>query len=219
MAGDAPAQRGGSQSGRIVDPAAIERGMRGHDGRFGRRGRRLPHFHVNDMAAGRFDARGGRHHIHHHERRNVASPRCRQQAPGTVSQCRFKHQYLLFELAPQTSRIPRFGRAYRVSALPPIIKDCSMPLRPALRQKPSKFAAVSIAIALALTPALAPLSASAEEKEKGPALLRDTETEQLLRDYTRPILRVAGLEKQNIKVTIINDPPLTPSSPTAIAFS
>ncbi len=81
-----------------------------------------------------------------------------------------------------------------------------MPLRPALRQKPSKFAAVTTAIALALTPALAPLSASAEEKEKGPALLRDTETEQLLRDYTRPILRVAGLEKQNIKVTIINDP-------------
>lgn len=40
---------------------------------------------------------------------------------------------------------------------------------------------------------------------KGPALLRDTETEQLLRDYTRPILRVAGLEKQNIQVVIIND--------------
>ena len=36
-------------------------------------------------------------------------------------------------------------------------------------------------------------------------MLRDTETEQLLRDYTRPILRVAGLEKQNIQVVIIND--------------
>ena len=77
-----------------------------------------------------------------------------------------------------------------------------MPLRPALRHKPSNLTAVTVAIALAL----APLSAFAEEKEKGPALLRDTETEQLLRDYTRPILRVAGLEKQNIKVTIINDP-------------
>ena len=71
-----------------------------------------------------------------------------------------------------------------------------------LRRKPSNLTAVTVAIALAL----APLSAFAEEKEKGPALLRDTETEQLLRDYTRPILRVAGLEKQNIKVTIINDP-------------
>ena len=77
-----------------------------------------------------------------------------------------------------------------------------MPLRPALSRKPSNLTAVTVAIALAL----APLSAFAEEKEKGPALLRDTETEQLLRDYTRPILRVAGLEKQNIKVTIINDP-------------
>ena len=36
-------------------------------------------------------------------------------------------------------------------------------------------------------------------------LIRDTETEQLLRDYTRPILRVAGLSKQNIRVVIIND--------------
>src|ERR1700691_5868038 len=134
--------------------------MRGHDRRFGRRGRRLPYFHVDDMAAGRFNARGGRHHIHHHERRNVASPRCRQQALGTVSQCRFKHRYLLFELAPQTSRIPRFVRAYRVSAPPPIIKDCSMLLRLALRKKTSKLTAATAAIALAL----APMPALAEEK-------------------------------------------------------
>jgi predicted Zn-dependent protease len=80
-----------------------------------------------------------------------------------------------------------------------------MPLRPALRHKPSKLTAITASIALALAPALAPLSAFAEEKEKGPSLLRDTETEQLLRDYTRPVLRVAGLEKQNIQVTIIND--------------
>jgi predicted Zn-dependent protease len=76
-----------------------------------------------------------------------------------------------------------------------------MLLRLALRQKPSKLTAITAAIALAL----APLSAFAEDTEKGPSLLRDTETEQLLRDYTRPILRVAGLEKQNIQVTIIND--------------
>jgi len=36
-------------------------------------------------------------------------------------------------------------------------------------------------------------------------IIRDTEIEQLLRDYVRPILRVAGLSKQNIKVVIIND--------------
>jgi predicted Zn-dependent protease len=75
-----------------------------------------------------------------------------------------------------------------------------MLLRMALRKKTSKLTAISVAIALALAP-----SALAQEKEKGPAILRDTETEQLLRDYTRPILRAAGLEKQNIQVTIINE--------------
>lgn len=45
----------------------------------------------------------------------------------------------------------------------------------------------------------------AQSKNAGPPLLRDAETEQLLRDYTRPILRAAGLEKQNIQVVIIND--------------
>lgn len=59
-----------------------------------------------------------------------------------------------------------------------------------------KFTAVLAAIALAV----GPIPARAE----GLPILRDTETEQLLRDYTRPILRVAGLEKQNIQVVIIN---------------
>lgn len=62
-----------------------------------------------------------------------------------------------------------------------------------------------IAVALAVTMAWIPAAASAQEN-KGPKLLRDTEIEQLLREYTRPILRAAGLEKQNIQVVIINDP-------------
>jgi len=36
-------------------------------------------------------------------------------------------------------------------------------------------------------------------------MIRDAEIEQLLRDYTTPILRVAGLSQQNIQVVIIND--------------
>jgi len=35
-------------------------------------------------------------------------------------------------------------------------------------------------------------------------VLRDAETEELLRDYTRPILKAAGLAQQNIEVVIIN---------------
>ena len=62
-----------------------------------------------------------------------------------------------------------------------------------------------IASAVALAMMVAPLGARAQEAGKGPPLLRDTEIEALLRDYTRPILRTAGLEKQNIQIAIIND--------------
>jgi len=76
------------------------------------------------------------------------------------------------------------------------------PFRPARRRQVTG----PIALVTALALALAPLSARAQQKEnQGPNVLRDTETEQLLRDYTRPILRVAGLEKQNIQIVIIND--------------
>jgi predicted Zn-dependent protease len=61
-----------------------------------------------------------------------------------------------------------------------------------------------IAAATAIALVAAPTAAFAQEEKF--AILRDTETEQLLRDYTKPILRVAGLERQNIQVTIINQP-------------
>lgn len=61
-----------------------------------------------------------------------------------------------------------------------------------------------LACIVAATLALPPLPAKAQGP--GPRLLRDTEIEQLLRDYTRPLLRTAGLEKHNIQVAIINDP-------------
>jgi predicted Zn-dependent protease len=74
-----------------------------------------------------------------------------------------------------------------------------MLLRIALRKKPLKLTALMTVAALAV----APMAAVAQES-KGPPVLRDTETEQLLREYTRPILRAAGLEKQNIQMVIIN---------------
>ncbi len=77
-----------------------------------------------------------------------------------------------------------------------------MLLRLALRKRTSGLVAAVIAAALVVAPVAPDLAA---EQGKGPPILRDTESEQLLRDYTRPILRVAGLEKQNINVVIIND--------------
>lgn len=81
-----------------------------------------------------------------------------------------------------------------------MINDHSQQTRAASRRKIFRLTAAVTAAALAI----APISAAAQQN-RGPALLRDAEIEQLLRDYTRPILRAAGLEKQNIQVVIIND--------------
>ncbi|CUT09670.1 Bll4295 protein [Bradyrhizobium sp.] len=70
----------------------------------------------------------------------------------------------------------------------------------ALRKKATALTSLVAAAAIALTP-----FSAANAQAKGPPILRDTETEQLLREYTRPILRVAGLEKQNIQMVIINE--------------
>jgi predicted Zn-dependent protease len=75
-----------------------------------------------------------------------------------------------------------------------------MPLCTAPRNITSKLTALMTAAALAVTPV-----SSALAQAKGPPVIRDTEAEQLLREYTRPILRAAGLEKQNIQIVIINE--------------
>jgi predicted Zn-dependent protease len=76
-----------------------------------------------------------------------------------------------------------------------------MLLRMAPRKKTSRLTAVATAVALAV----APVAPALAQQEKGPPTIRDTEAEQLLREYTRPILRAAGLEKQNIQIVILND--------------
>jgi predicted Zn-dependent protease len=49
------------------------------------------------------------------------------------------------------------------------------------------------------------VSSPPAQAQKGPPIIRDAEIEQLLKEYTQPILRVAGLTQQNIQVVIIND--------------
>src|SRR3984885_11228994 len=101
-------------------------------------------------------------------------------------------------MLPQTSRIPRFFGAYFMPKPSPVVRDC--PMRMAPGQKMPKPTALAVAAVLAATP----ISALAQP-EKGLPALRDAEAEQLLRDYTRPVLRAAGLEKQNVQIVIIND--------------
>jgi predicted Zn-dependent protease len=70
-------------------------------------------------------------------------------------------------------------------------------------------AAPAIAIATALAVAASSLGAAgpaqAQGAKRGLPVIRDTEIEQLLRDYARPVLHAAGLAKQNVKVVVIND--------------
>ena len=63
------------------------------------------------------------------------------------------------------------------------------------------------AFALVMTPtvAVAPTPARAQSVPPGLPIIRDAEIEQLLREYSQPILRAAGLAQQNVQVTIIND--------------
>jgi predicted Zn-dependent protease len=60
--------------------------------------------------------------------------------------------------------------------------------------------AVAASVALSSVPARAQTGTNA-----GIPMIRDAEIEQLLRDYAKPILRVAGLTDQNIHVVVIND--------------
>jgi predicted Zn-dependent protease len=69
--------------------------------------------------------------------------------------------------------------------------------RPAIRAVAALTAA---ALGFASFPARAQTGANA-----GIPMIRDAEIEQLLRDYTTPIFRVAGLSDQNIHVVIIED--------------
>lgn len=90
--------------------------------------------------------------------------------------------------------------------------DASLPPVPSVARRPAagRGSVRSVARrATVLVTAAALLCASWPARAQqggGPPVLRDAETEQLLRDYTRPILRAAGLEKQNIQIVIINDP-------------
>jgi predicted Zn-dependent protease len=77
---------------------------------------------------------------------------------------------------------------------------CSRP-----RRRPLLRGAIAMMTAVAMAAANLTAAAPARAQDHGLPLIRDAETEQLLRDYTRPLLKVAGLGQRNIRVVIIND--------------
>src|SRR6266849_5338848 len=71
-----------------------------------------------------------------------------------------------------------------------------------IRARPATPAARAVALVTAA--ALAGASAPARAQGAGP-IVRDAEIEQLLKEYTQPLLKAAGLAQQNVQAVIIND--------------
>jgi len=78
---------------------------------------------------------------------------------------------------------------------------------PPSKARRARPASRAVTFATAAAVALGSIPARAQESPPAPGIpiIRDAEIEQLLRDYTKPILKVAGLSDQNIHVVIIND--------------
>ncbi len=58
---------------------------------------------------------------------------------------------------------------------------------------------------LTATLAVAPAAAQTPPPSAGPRIVRDAETEQLLRDYALPIFRAAGINAKASKIILVND--------------
>ncbi len=81
-------------------------------------------------------------------------------------------------------------------------------VRPIRQRRPTPAArACALLTAVAVAAAAAPVGkARAQARGQGGLpLIRDAEIEQLLRDYSQPILRAAGLAQHNVTIIIIND--------------
>jgi predicted Zn-dependent protease len=78
--------------------------------------------------------------------------------------------------------------------------------KPPSKMRPGRPASRAVALTAAAAVALGSLPARAQTgSTAGIPMIRDAETEQLLRDYTLPILRAAGLAQQNVQVVVINE--------------
>jgi predicted Zn-dependent protease len=73
------------------------------------------------------------------------------------------------------------------------------------RLRPRTLASRAVVALTAASMVAASPPTRAQEVMRGLPIIRDAEIEQLLKDYTAPILKVAGLSHQNIQIVIIND--------------
>ncbi|HZO48142.1 MAG TPA: M48 family metalloprotease [Xanthobacteraceae bacterium] len=80
----------------------------------------------------------------------------------------------------------------------------AQPTTAARRKGPSRPVAVAVSFAIAASHWLAAATPAHAQRGGGPPIVRDAEIEQLLREYTQPLLKAAGLAQQNVQVVIIN---------------
>jgi predicted Zn-dependent protease len=88
-----------------------------------------------------------------------------------------------------------------------MIEHCT-PIRTRRMTPAMRALAFVTAIAVAAAgggPATVTPARAQEQATRGLPVIRDTEIEQLLRDYAQPILKAAGLAKQNVKVVVLNN--------------
>src|SRR4051812_16109919 len=48
--------------------------------------------------------------------------------------------------------------------------------------------------------------AAAQQEDQGPSILRDTETELLFKQMSKPLIQAAGLDPNSVQVVLLNDP-------------
>ena len=70
----------------------------------------------------------------------------------------------------------------------------------------SPVARLSRLFMLALLLAVSVVQPAAAQDDSGPQLLRDTETEQLFKDMSRPLIVAGGLDPNSVNVALLNDP-------------
>ena len=72
------------------------------------------------------------------------------------------------------------------------------------RRRLSQATAIVASLAIAASHWVVSPAQAQPRRGGGPPIIRDAEIEQLMREYTQPILKAAGLAQQNIQVVIIN---------------
>jgi predicted Zn-dependent protease len=70
----------------------------------------------------------------------------------------------------------------------------------------SPLARLTRLLMLALMLGMAAVRPAFAQEEAGPSALRDSETELLFKDVSRPLVKAAGLEPNNVEVVLLNDP-------------